>query len=301
MFCPNCGEESVNNERFCSSCGHQLIHETNEETEKDEEEIWSKFVGKNYDFYKYKWGSVDNPAKSTSWNWPAFLFGIFWLGYRKMYKPVFIIFGIYLAIDIFAIFTGLYDVADLINEGLMMGISVCLGIYGNSLYYRHLREKIVMFEDSQADEQTIKYLGGASKKGIFSVLGILVGYLAIYSILTTLFSSGSIVFGTNEGPSGITDIKETFSTEEVIYYEVDFGEPIDSTTVDVRLFYIEDDNEVIYTEFVELVDPEWTGYYSYLYDPDIDYQLISGTYLVRIYRDDVLLREGNFEVTGEVY
>lgn len=67
-----------------------------------EKEKFEAFVGeKKKDFYLIKW------QKDNSWNWAACLLTIFWLGYRKMLKPVaYIILG-FLVIDIIILFIGI--------------------------------------------------------------------------------------------------------------------------------------------------------------------------------------------------
>lgn len=69
-----------------------------------EEEIWY-FIGQHQDYYMPIW-KVPRPDRHASWNWPAFLFGIYWFGYRKMYKMILYTLGL---------FTGFYILEELLN------------------------------------------------------------------------------------------------------------------------------------------------------------------------------------------
>ncbi len=56
---------------------------------------WSTelFVGNNYEYYKNKWRDKPERQSFSSWNWPAFLFPVYWLAYRKMYLEAFFVCG----------------------------------------------------------------------------------------------------------------------------------------------------------------------------------------------------------------
>ena len=55
-------------------------------TQQEREEL-RIFVGKNADYYISKWEEIADTK--ISWNWAAFLFGLLWFGYRKMYPHAF--------------------------------------------------------------------------------------------------------------------------------------------------------------------------------------------------------------------
>ena len=38
----------------------------------NKEQEWIDFVGRNYDYYKFKWLKSDDPEKALTWNWTAF-------------------------------------------------------------------------------------------------------------------------------------------------------------------------------------------------------------------------------------
>jgi len=83
VFCPECGEEVAENNKFCGNCGHKLVEKENQLTisSKVDAEM-DRLDQKNY-----------SPKKSSSnWNWPAFLFGPFWYLYKGMVKNAILIF-----------------------------------------------------------------------------------------------------------------------------------------------------------------------------------------------------------------
>jgi hypothetical protein len=99
-----CGKEVNAGERFCRFCGFPLTarqassamttpsaRSAERETGISDAEM-SAFVGKNADVYLAKFRSfVDGGGSfSVTWHWPAFLFGFFWMLYRKLYLWAFI-------------------------------------------------------------------------------------------------------------------------------------------------------------------------------------------------------------------
>lgn len=323
MYCHNCGKETDPQARFCPSCGENLQtthvnhsvrredisqpidenYQANEwvETEKSaEDQALADFVGYHYHYYKDKWQMHDQPEKAISWNWAAFFLGIFWLGYRKMYQPIIIILGIYLAFDFLEIVTNYHPAASMLVKVVPYAAFALLGMYGNALYYRHARKQINKILPYDPDHQLLSRKGGTSGKGVFAAIGLLAVYgLIIFFLLLNAYS-GTIIFGTTETSNGVGNIKSNFDVTEEIYYEVDFGEKANTTYVDIIVFYVDGSKELIYAEFQETISPDWTGFYNYLYDPYYDH-LEPGKYIVRVYRDGQLLSEGEFGIRGSLF
>ncbi|MBD7964948.1 DUF2628 domain-containing protein [Fictibacillus norfolkensis] len=96
-----------------------------------------EFVGeKKKDYYLKKW------QKDNNFNWAAFFLTLLWLGYRKMYTPIFLVLDAFLAIDI--IFLLIEIEGTLINRSLGAALSGWLGIGGNLLYKKHAQKQISM-------------------------------------------------------------------------------------------------------------------------------------------------------------
>lgn len=140
-----------------------------------------EFVGeKKRDFYFRKW------KKDNSWNWAACLLPLFWLGYRKMLKPVvFILLG-FLAIDIIILFLGIDGAA--ISRGLGYGLAGALGITGNMFYRKHAEKQVQEVNQLSISEEEkmheLRKRGGTSGKGAFLAVLMFIGYLVITIGLT---------------------------------------------------------------------------------------------------------------------
>jgi hypothetical protein len=148
-------------------------------------ELLKLFIGPSKaNFYLSKW----EKDSLLSWNWPAFLFSWFWLGYRKLYSHLFILLGIFVIIDIFSFYLGNQDSA------IGMTFAILYGLFGNYFYQKHVERKIkkILKEHGSLAERHVEITrkGGTSKWGILASLGILVLYvlitMGIYAILSTI-------------------------------------------------------------------------------------------------------------------
>lgn len=147
--------------------------------EEFSEEIIKDFVQKNSDYYLAKWRLLSSKNSKISWNWSAFLFGVMWLGYRKMYlySFIFVLLTIFTIIPILGLF---------ISLALWIG----LGMVGNYLYgkftYNKLTElKIAFPEESKFKEEVLK-AGGTSVLGSFIALFIAI---FVWIIITLIINS----------------------------------------------------------------------------------------------------------------
>ncbi|MEN1967097.1 DUF2628 domain-containing protein [Lentibacillus sp. N15] len=205
MYCTNCGAEIDNDANFCANCGHVKVepvsatqmtteptsggpdNENVSKVDKDEQD----FVGNNYDFYFKKWGQMRTKNNTFSRNWAAFFLGIFWLGYRKMYREVFFIALIFLGIDFVLYLVGYQYSADEfydpIDRGINLGLMVVLGFYGNYFYQKHVRKKVSLIQSKglpdEVKQMELKRQGGASFLGCLWAVGI----LAIVYVIPTAF------------------------------------------------------------------------------------------------------------------
>ncbi|PKR77848.1 hypothetical protein CEY16_07925 [Halalkalibacillus sediminis] len=193
MYCNKCGEKQFEGATFCHSCGSRLPDgETNTQRnyaddqrveESSKYEPWELFTQKRSDYYIDKWFKKGVAENKTSWNWPAFFLGIFWLGYRKMYEMIFAILGIWLALDFFAYATGIYTTG---FDYLVAIISyVLFGIYGNYFYYMRAEKKLEAAKDLDGsyNRQQLKTSGGTSGLGVLAALSLLVVYAVISTAL----------------------------------------------------------------------------------------------------------------------
>lgn len=105
-------------------------------TPSDSLQAYAAFVGPRFPVYRRKWhlDLKSTPVSANTWNWAAFLFGAFWMLYRRMY----VVAALWIAAMIVISFIeGLVQVSDALSLGINIGISCASGSIGNHLYLRH--------------------------------------------------------------------------------------------------------------------------------------------------------------------
>ena len=182
MFCTNCGSTLKDGAKFCSECGTSLSidQSTNHQESHTGDEELRLFVGEKSDYYINKWNKTKN---GRSWNWAAFFAGLFWVGYRKMYKVILIAFGIFILFDIIALFMD-NELVDALNYGISMGLAITFGSFGNYFYFTSAKRKIQKVKDTKSNNpelqsQEIQKSGGGSWKGVFITFAMFVLYIGI--------------------------------------------------------------------------------------------------------------------------
>lgn len=206
MQCNNCGSEAKNEESFCSECGAKILTEQDyidifrnkndemidesyikEENVIDYNKVFDAitkeeieaFIGKKSNsYYLDKWVNLKLSNKYVSWNWWAFFLSSYWLLYRKMYLWGFI------TIVINFVSIGGVVIGETIIPPLVL--SIILGLFGNSIYYNHAKEKI--YKVKKKDLPKENELKAIKKRG-----GINLAIALIMFILTLLLFYASIV------------------------------------------------------------------------------------------------------------
>lgn len=115
------------------------------------------FIQKNKKYYEDKFKKMNDTGKSISWNWSAFLMGIYWMIYRKMYFKA----GAFFILSMVACSTPY--IGWILNLAIVIGV----GIYANALYFDHINENIkkleILTSDNSVDkEEIINKLGGTN-------------------------------------------------------------------------------------------------------------------------------------------
>lgn len=145
------------------------------------ENLEQTYVQENLSYYRKKWERV------ISFNWVALFFSFFWLGYRKMYKELFIALAILISYEWVMYLNGAFTeplLYDAFSPRLLIGIS--LWLFGNFLYRRKVKKEIMNITSDLSDESNIKKIkqkGGTSSIGLVLPLVI---YLPHYLIITSL-------------------------------------------------------------------------------------------------------------------
>ena len=136
------------------------------------ENVIREVVGEKQDKYIEKW-TADSFWKRI--NWAAFFFGLFWMGYRRMYKEVLIFMLILFAASSFSV---------IFSITIPNVFCIIFGLIGNQLYLNSIERKIKKIESSTTGRQEkLEKIKGPSILGIFAVWGILFIYTSVISIL----------------------------------------------------------------------------------------------------------------------
>jgi MFS family permease len=130
------------------------------------------FVGPKADHYLAAWGQ-EGGAK---WNPAALLFGVSWLGYRKLWRPALIGAAILLVAGLAALF---YSPALLLLAAALIGTGLWLGGAGNRLYRAHAEAAVA---DASQSEDRLRQRGGTSLAGSLA-LGLPVLALALFALV----------------------------------------------------------------------------------------------------------------------
>ena len=95
------------------------------------------FVGLKYEsYYQAQFEKITPKKQYAGFNIAAFLLGVVWLFYRKMYSYGFMAIGLIVAIGIVEILLGIE------SSGANIGLAVAFGMFGNTLYRHHVDQQI---------------------------------------------------------------------------------------------------------------------------------------------------------------
>ncbi len=137
-------------------------------------------VGQNVDYYVTHWALDRETPRTISWNWAAFLFNVYWLAYRRMYREFFTFAGVMLLLaalmlaaslvsgsDPEARFPAPWDtIAIVIGLLFIVAIGAGFGSLANLLYLKKVRRTIEtakrQHSSSQARLDSIRKKGGTS-------------------------------------------------------------------------------------------------------------------------------------------
>jgi hypothetical protein len=157
--------------------------------EEFSEDVIRAFVQKNADYYITKWKIMAATDSKVSWNWPAFLFGGFWMLYRKMYLYFFIL-----------LFVGLIvGFIPFINFIASLAMWIGLGVFGNYLYAKFTYDKLMKLKLMHKDEESLKL--AASQAGGTSVLAVVIAVIIIFG-LNILFLALLMLASGGAAPTG---------------------------------------------------------------------------------------------------
>jgi serine/threonine protein kinase len=175
IACPHCGAK---NKLYpgddptvvgCGNCKRTLIIDSSEAAFQAMEPDYALFIGINVDKYLMifrKFNVNGNDRFEATWNWPAALVPFFWLLYRKLYAWVLLV-----------LFLSLIPYVHFI-------LMVIIGITGNYIYYKHVKEKILEINRSEPPSSRsakIAYAGGVNN--IFTMMLVIIPLVGIIAAI----------------------------------------------------------------------------------------------------------------------
>jgi hypothetical protein len=188
MYCPKCGTRNGMENAFCVNCGAKLPRPSDDQSVVATTEVisggarpslvieepgYESFVGENAAYYVSNWKAIEQTGGKISWNWSAFFFGPTWVGYRKMYLPMWISIAILAGGTSIEFAVGL---PDLVSWVVTVWVWVFFGLFGNLLYLKHAKRKLaeIRIRTNQEEERhrQARKQGGVSWLAAFSVIGI---------------------------------------------------------------------------------------------------------------------------------
>lgn len=161
--------------------------------EKDRVE---RFIGKNSDYYLFKFNRLDRRRNIFTWNGAAFLFGEIWLIYRKRYLGLV---ATYLMFVLLRFIPREFVLPILAIWRIAMAFTV------NFTYFRYVKKQV-------ADEQSLNdpYLEAVHQKSKGGTnLGFAIGYIAFWVILISALVYIALYIAPDIMPENLKDL-ETF-------------------------------------------------------------------------------------------
>lgn len=108
------------------------------------------FVGEKYQsYYKDKFKTITPQKATAGFNIAAFLLGVIWLFYRKMYGYGLIYIGFIFASSIVM---EIFNASIAIDRSISIAVSVFMGLWGNTIYKHHVEKKIKQISEEYEGE-----------------------------------------------------------------------------------------------------------------------------------------------------
>ena len=156
-------------------------------------EEFAAFIGNhNTDYYLDFIHKTENNNRFSSWNWPCFFLGSYWLLYRKLY--------VLASILIILTFASSRLFAPKMHIFLMLIVHIVLTMFANAIYLNNSKRKIRLIKVNIMNLNATQYINRLHKKGGVNLVAplILVAiYVSVIIISIVLF----FLFATTVNPT----------------------------------------------------------------------------------------------------
>lgn len=201
MFCTKCGRPVAEDMAFCVHCGHTTAKGSTAEnnayrqtdTSYAQDETYAdieNLVGVNREYYLPKFRQFRQLNKTTSWNWAAFLFPLWWFVYRKMYLYALCAWGVNVLIS------------SMTSGAGGLAVRILAGVFGNYIYMYWLEEQMKQTKIMTPGEKMVfmQKKSGVNKGAVIALVALHVLLVAagivIFTVLTArVFTTGHFYIG----------------------------------------------------------------------------------------------------------
>lgn len=137
------------------------------------------FLGpKNPSYYLKYMDKYNSDKKFTSWNWPSFFLGIYWLLYRKLYLVAVIYFALNCAIKF------IFD-----TSSVSLLFRIMFAVFANCIYIRSAENKIKKVKASKSSLSYNQYFRELQQKGGTTFIVPIVVCILLFVIIFILFAA----------------------------------------------------------------------------------------------------------------
>ncbi|MDV2583027.1 DUF2628 domain-containing protein [Alkalibacillus haloalkaliphilus] len=146
-----------------------------------DEELVEDYIGKKYWYYIKSFTDMKRKQSKLSWNFAAFLFGVMWLAYRKMYRHAVAFAFLKVVIVGVLVYRQLHEHSTdwflLAIVGVIFAAHLIIGALGNQFYMVHVYRNVKILAYTPVSREA--QVSGAEKTGQTSFISSVIALLAL--------------------------------------------------------------------------------------------------------------------------
>ena len=204
--CPKCGSEIKIEDSFCGVCGTKLEKKVSLEQPQDntnfnnkfDEELINAYIGKNV-----------KSLKKGDFSPNAFLFGIYYIFYRKMWLV-----GIAWTAAILVTSFLIGDLSNSVGSIIRIVISVYMGVQFKKMYLKHVINEVDKIKEENPGKTKEELISICTEKGGTTFTPIIIICIILFVMVSILFSYKSNI---RTGISSQSDEKTSYKLGDLKY------------------------------------------------------------------------------------